>query len=134
MPAYAARDYPHCGLTERIIGAAIEVHRALGPGYVEEVYERAMLVELQHAGLRAEQQRVFSVQYRDIEVGSHRADLIVEKKVLVELKAVKALNPRHSAQVKSTLKAAGLEVGLLINFNVALLKDDIKRIIQTRNS
>jgi GxxExxY protein len=129
VPSYPLKDYPHKDLTERIIGAAIEVHRELGPGYLEEIYERALVVELRRAGLGIEQQKVLPVVYRDAEVGTHRADLIVEGRVLVELKAVEELHPRHAAQVKSTLKAAGLEVGLLINFNVGILRDGVKRII-----
>lgn len=129
MRLYPPKDYPHKHLTEQIIGAAIEVHRALGPGYLEEIYERALVVDLLRAGLRFEQQKVLPVVYRDTEVGTHRADLVVGGCVLVELKAVDALHPKHAAQVKSTLKAAGLEVGLLINFNVAVLRDGVKRII-----
>ena len=134
MRSFPSHDYPHSDLTERTLGAAMEVHRTLGPGYLEEIYERAMAEELRQAGLRCEEQRNFAVYYRGVEVGTHRADLVVDGAVLVELKAVDELHPRHSAQVKSTLKASGLEVGLLINFNVAVLKDGIKRIVLTKGA
>ncbi|MCK4660450.1 MAG: GxxExxY protein [Phycisphaerae bacterium] len=134
MRVYSAKDYPHKELTERVIGSAIEVHRSLGPGFLEDIYERAMLVELRHAGLNVKQQQVFPIWYREVQVGNHRADLVVEERVLVELKAVEKLHPKHAAQVKSTLKAASLEVGLLINFNEAILTDGIKRIVLTRGT
>ena len=134
MRVYPERDYPHKELTERVIGAAMEVHRTLGPGFLEDIYERALLVELEHVRLSVDRQKVFPILYRGVEVGTHRADLVVEGKVLVELKAVEELNKKHAAQVKSTLKAADLEVGLLVNFNVAVLKDGLKRIVLTKNA
>ena len=113
--------YPHSKLTEQTIGAAIEVHRALGPGYLESIYEAALFHELTLRGLKVERQRKLEVVYKGVLVGSHRADLIVNELVLVELKAVEKLMPVHSAQVISTLKTGGLDVGLLINFNEAVL-------------
>ena len=121
----------HSELTGRIIGAAIAVHRELGPGKLESVYERALAIELRT-------QRVpFRTQvpirwYRGESVGDFFADVIVDCKVLVELKAVDALRSVHRAQVLSYLRATGLELGLLINFNVRVLKDGVRRLIHSR--
>ena len=123
------KDYPHSDITEKIIGAAIAVHRALGPGYLESIYENALKHELQKRGLRAEQQKTFPVLYDGVKVGEHRLDLMVEDAVLVELKAVDEMTELFRAQVISSLKAAQLKVGLLINFNEVILKNGIKRII-----
>ena len=122
------KEYLHVELTEQIVGACIEVHRVLGPGYVEPVYRKALLVELGLRGLAAKSERKVGVLYKDVEVGTHRYDVLVEDKVVIELKSVEALHSRHQAQLVSTLKALGLEVGLLANFNVAVMKDGIKRV------
>lgn len=118
-------------LAHAVIGAAIEVHRHLGPGYLESVYEEALAIE---CGLRAipfERQKAVAVNYKGNAVGEGRIDLLVGRRAIVELKAVDALAPIHTAQVLSYLKATGLTLGLLINFNVAVLKDGIKRIIRS---
>lgn len=132
MTGAARRDsqqYPHGDLTEEIIGAIIEVHRHLGSGYLESTYEAALVRELTGRGLRVERQKTFKVFYKDAEIGEHRADIIVNRLVLLELKAVEELAPVHKAQVISTLKAAGLEIGLLVNFNEVTAARGIRRVI-----
>ena len=125
--------YAHVDLTEKIIGAAIHVHRELGPGFGESVYENALRHELGKRGLHVEQQRVFPILYDGVHVGRHRIDLIVEGSVLIELKAVEDLIPLFTAQVLSYLRVTKLEVGLLINFNERVLKDGLKRIALSEN-
>jgi GxxExxY protein len=116
-------------LTGAVIGAAIEVHRALGPGFLESVYEEAMYVELSHRGIGFVRQAGIGVNYKGTIVGEGRVDVLVEDALVVELKAVEALAPIHTAQVLSYLKATGGHIGLLINFNVVRLRSGIKRII-----
>ena len=116
-------------LAKAVIGAAIEVHRVLGPGYLESVYDEAMAVELNLRGVAFERQKGMSVDYKGHAVGEGRLDLVVDGCLIVELKAVETLAPIHTAQVISYLKATQLPLGLLINFNVPLLKDGIRRII-----
>jgi GxxExxY protein len=117
----------HEELTGRIIACAIEVHKALGPGFLESIYEAALVVELKRAGLKVEQQKVLPVYYREILVGEHRLDLLVEDKIVVELKAISELEDIHFAIVRSYLKAIGLEHGLLLNF--ATMPLTVKRVI-----
>lgn len=114
-------------LTGRIIGCAIEVHRELGPGFLESIYEAALGIALREAGLKTESQKGVKVLFREQEVGEHRLDLLVENQVIVELKAVKALEDVHFAQVRSYLKACGLMHGLLLNFSTMPLTT--KRVI-----
>jgi GxxExxY protein len=117
-------------ITESIIGAAIEVHRALGPGLLESAYETCLSFELVQRGLKVEQQKPLPVIYREIRLDcGYRLDLRVEEAVIVELKAVDALLPIHQAQLLSYLRLSGCHVGLLINFNVRVLKDGIRRIV-----
>jgi GxxExxY protein len=116
-------------LAKAVIGAAIEVHRILGPGYLESVYEEALAVELKLRGIPFERQKSMGVDYKGHAVGEGRLDLLVDGCLIVELKTVESLAPIHSAQVISYLKATQLPLGLLINFNVPLLKDGLKRII-----
>ena len=123
-----ARNYEHDEVTYRINGAAIAVHRTLGPGLYESVYENALCVELRRRNIPYERQRRFNVQYEGEPVGQMVADLIVEGQVIVELKSVSALTAFHEAQLISYLRASKLRTGLLINFNVKLLKTGIKRI------
>ena len=111
----------------RIIEAALEVHKALGPGFLECIYEKALQVALTHRDIRWDDQRVVAVYFEGEEVGSHRLDLIVEEQIIVELKAVKALEDIHYAQLRSYLKATRLHVGLLLNFNAPTLV--IKRVV-----
>ncbi|MGV3720821.1 MAG: GxxExxY protein [Actinomycetota bacterium] len=118
-------------LAHLVIGAAIEVHRRLGPGFLESVYEEALCIELQYRGIPFERQPPIAIEYRGRAIGENRLDLMVGKLIIVELKAVEMLAPIHEAQVISYLRATGLKLGLLINFNVELLKYGVKRIIST---
>ena len=115
--------------SEAIIGAAIEVHRHLGPGLLEGVYERALVHELKSRGLVVQRQVQVSVTYKDIQIEGQRLDLLVAPGVIVEIKAVESLSRVHQAQLMSYLKSTGYRVGLLINFGQVLLKDGIKRIV-----
>ncbi len=114
-------------LSGKIIEIAIHVHRVLGPGFLESVYENAMKVALTKARLQYESQKEIHVFYEGCEVGLHRLDLLVEDQLIVELKAVKAFEDIHFAQLKSYLKATGHHVGLLLNFNAPTLA--IKRVV-----
>ena len=114
-------------LSGRILEAAVEVHKALGPGFLESVYQKAMEVALRHRTIAHEQQKEIQIVFENEEVGLHRLDLVVGNEIIVELKAVKALEDIHHAQVKSYLKATGLHVGLLLNFNAPTLV--VKRIV-----
>ena len=115
-------------LTGKIIGAAIEVHRKLGPGFIESIYENALLYELRKRGLLAERQLEMPIIYDGtIEVGKHRLDLLVEKMIVVDLKAISELLPVHFAIVKSQLRAVKLKHGLLLNFAKVTL--EAKRVI-----
>lgn len=118
-------------LTHEVIGAAIEVHRTLGPGYLESVYEEALAIELALRGIPFTRQVVIAVDYKGHSVGESRLDLLVGGQLVTELKAVEALAPIHSAQVISYLKTTGHLLGLLINFNVCCLKDGVKRVVLT---
>ena len=120
---YASDD-----LTFRIIGAAMAVHSALGPGFFEKVYENALCHELAMRGLEYQRQKRFRVEYDGVDVGEMVVDIVVEDQVIVELKTVKEPPSVTEAQVIGYLKAAGLKRGLVINFNVRSLKSGIKRI------
>lgn len=118
------------GLTEKIIGAAIEVHKVLGPGLLESAYEECMAHELLLAKVSFERQVNLPVNYKSLELDcGYRLDFLVEKKVVLELKAVEALQPIHAAQLLTYLKLGGWPIGLLINFNVPVLKKGIKRMV-----
>ena len=115
-------------LTHEIIGAAIAVHRALWPGLLESAYEACLAFELTERGLKVEQQKPLPAVYREVKVDcGYRLDLLVEDSVIVELKSVDQLAPIHDAQLLSYLRLADLQVGLLINFNVKVLTDGIRR-------
>ncbi|HEW98929.1 MAG TPA: GxxExxY protein [Beggiatoa sp.] len=114
-------------LSSRIIGAAIEVHRELGPGFLESIYEEALKIELSKQSMSYDSQKEIKIEYLGIEVGVHRLDLLVEKRIIVELKAVKELTDIHFAQLRSYLKAADLKVGLLLNFAQPTL--EIRRVV-----
>lgn len=117
-------------LTSTIIGAAIKVHRTLGPGLLESAYRVCLAYELQKLGLRVEREKPIPVIYDDLELEcGFRADLLVEAKVVVECKAKEKLHPVDKAQTASHLRLLGLQVGLLINFHEMLLKDGIQRIV-----
>lgn len=115
-------------LTEQIIACAIEVHRALGPGLNEPVYESAMSIELHFQGLEFERQPTFPAVYRDVRIGTYRPDFIVSNAVIVEIKAVSTLAPVFKAQVLTYLKVTGLHTGLLVNFNTAVLREGLQRV------
>jgi GxxExxY protein len=117
-------------LTDKIIGAAIEVHRHLGPGLLESAYEECLCYELSQLGVRFKRQAHLPIQYKGIKLESaYRMDLVVEDAVVVEIKATEETPAIYSAQVLTYLKAAGLRVGLLINFNVPVLTRGLKRIV-----
>ena len=108
-------------LSGRILAAAVDVHKALGPGFLESIYQKAMEVALEHRGIPYDRQRDVMVYFEQVFVGLHRLDLVVENQIILELKAVKALEDIHFAQLRSYLKATGLKVGLLLNFNAPTL-------------
>ena len=114
-------------LTEKIIGAAIEVHRTLGPGFLESVYENALVIELRKRGLKVEQQKEILIKYEGADVGKHRLDLFIEDEIVVDLKTVNGFDDVHFAIVRSQLRAAGRRHGLLLNF--ANVKLEPKRVI-----
>ena len=115
-------------LTNAIIGAAIDVHKALGPGFSEAVHEQAFAIAMRARGIRFVRQYPFSVTFQGEIVGKGRVDFLVEDKVIVELKAVEILAPIHTAQAISYLRATKLPLAILINFNVKRLVDGIKRV------
>jgi GxxExxY protein len=118
-------------ITEAIIGDAITVHRELGPGLLESTYETCLLSLLKRRGLRAERQVRMPLIFRGEQLeGAYKVDLLVEDRVVVELKAVARLDPTSFAQVMTYLKLSGCEVGLLINFNVTRLTDGLRRIVR----
>lgn len=117
-------------LTYRIISAAIEVHSHLGPGLLEQVYQACLYQELQMDGLKVRQEVKTAVEYKGIVIASgFRMDLLVSDLVVVEIKSVESLHPVHIAQVVTYLRASRLQIGLLINFNVKVLKTGIRRVI-----
>lgn len=116
-------------ITEKVIGCAIKVHSALGPGLIESAYEICLAHEMNKQGLEVQSQVALPVVYDNIRLDAgHRLDLLVERRVVLELKAVERLIPVHEAQLLSYLKLSKLPLGLLINFNVKLLRDGIRRI------
>jgi len=116
-------------LTERVIGACIEIHRALGPGLLESTYEECLCYELSQAGIKFERQKPLPVHYKEVNLEcGYRLDLVIEQKLIVELKSVDEILPIHEAQLLTYLKLSGLTLGLLVNFNVPVLKAGIKRI------
>jgi len=118
------------GITEEIIGAAIQVHRVLGPGLLESAYEACLAFELGRRGLNVEQQKPLPLIYERVKLEcGYRIDLLAEGSVVVEIKPVDALAPIHEAQVMSYLKLSGCKLALLINFNVRVLKDGIRRFV-----
>jgi GxxExxY protein len=117
-------------LTNRIIGAAMRVHSQLGPGLLESAYEACLEYELRDQGLVVERQKPLPLVYREVRLEcGYRLDLLIEGKIVVEVKAIEALEAIHSAQLLSYLKLSGCHVGLLINFNVQHLKSGIRRIL-----
>ena len=126
----AFKDYPERQLTEEIIGAAIEVHKFLGPRLLESAYLICRERELALRNLQFESEKPLPVEYKGVQLNSaYRLDLVVEKKVIVELKSVDTLEAIHEAQLLTYLKLTSCKVGLLINFNVPILKNGIKRMV-----
>lgn len=117
-------------ISYKIIGTAIELHRRLGPGLLESVYEYALAFDLRDTGLNVEQQLPIPFVYKDVKMEcGYRIDLMVEKKVIIEVKSIESLAPVHFAQTLTYLRLSDVKLGLLINFNTALLKDDIHRVV-----
>jgi len=117
-------------LTSQILKYAYAVHTALGPGLLESAYEECLSYELKNSGLNVERQKILPLVYKEVKLDAgYRLDLLVENKVIIELKSVEALNDIHTAQVITYLKLSGCKIGLLINFNVKSLSHGIKRLI-----
>ena len=115
-------------ITERIIGCAIEVHKNLGPGLLESAYEECLAYELMAAGLNFDRQKPVPVVYKDIKLDcGYRIDLLVENSVIIELKSVESFNPVHEAQILTYMRFANKPIGLLINFNVLILVQGLRR-------
>ena len=129
-PQYVEPDPELDARARAVIGAAIEVHRRLGPGLDEALYEAALLIELRLRGIPFASLVAVGVTYKGETIGEKRLDLIVDGILVVELKAIEQIGPIHKAQVLTYLYITGLKLGLLINVNVILLKDGIKRIIR----
>jgi GxxExxY protein len=120
--------YKHSELTRQIIGAAIEIHRHLGPGLLESTYESCLVYELEKLEFSVQKQVVLPVVYKELQLPkAYRIDLLVDDQIVVELKAVDKILPVHEAQVLSYLKLSQRKVGLLLNFNVKMMKDGIRR-------
>jgi GxxExxY protein len=120
----------HAEITERVIGAAIEVHRELGPGLLESVYRNCLVTELRGCGMAFEVEKTLPVVYKGRNVGAAlRLDLVVEECVVVEVKAVERMEPVHMAQLLTYLRLTRMPVGLLINFHVPMLKSGIRRAV-----
>lgn len=117
-------------LSNRIIGAAIEVHKALGPGLLESAYEECLCHELTLKGLSAEQQKSLPVIYKGKKLDcGYRLDIVVQKLIILELKSCDKIEPIHKAQILTYLKLSGLSLGLLLNFNVPVMRDGIVRVV-----
>ena len=126
---YIPSDMPENAVTERIIKCAIAVHRELGPGLLESVYEEALDIECHIEGLQVSRQLKVPVLYRGKQIGEYKPDMLINDLVIVEIKSVERFDPVFEAQVLTYLKITNKRVGLLINFNSRLVKDGIKRFI-----
>lgn len=116
-------------ITDHILGCAIEVHKQLGPGLLESVYETAMCIELTAAGLSLKRQVGVPLYYKGEIISEHRPDLVVADRVIVEIKSVERLDPIHTAQMLTYLRITGLRTGLVLNFNSAMLKHGVRRVV-----
>jgi GxxExxY protein len=116
-------------ITKKIIGCAIEVHKNLGPGLLESIYEKALCLEFENNGIKFEKQKIINVSYKTRYIGDFKIDILVEDKVVLELKSVERFDPVFEAQILSYMKLGEYKIGLLINFNSKLLKEGIKRYI-----
>jgi GxxExxY protein len=119
-------------ITSTVIGAALEVHRVLGPGFLESVYEEALAIELELRGVSYERQKPIGVSYKGHRIGEGRTDFYIEDSLVVELKAAERLLPIHHAQVLSYLKATRCRLGLVINFHERLLRNGVRRVVLTQ--
>ena len=119
-------------VSHQIIGCAIEVHRTLGPGLLESIYEQALIYELQQLGLSVQQQVEIRIPYKTTTLGGQRLDILVEQTIVLELKSIENILPVHRAQLLSYLRAGGFPLGLLINFNKTQLKEGLIRLINER--
>ena len=117
-------------LARKVIGAAIEVHRLLGPGFLESIYRRALCHELSLLGIPYEQEKPILVPYKDIRVPGQKLDILVSSRIILELKTVEEFAPIHLALLISYLKATGLRLGFLINFKTEVLKNGLKRVVR----
>jgi GxxExxY protein len=116
-------------ISSKVIGCAIEVHKLLGPGLLENAYEECLFYELKLAGFNVEKQKALPLIYKEVKLDAgYRLDLLVENKLIIEIKAVEAINDIHIAQVLTYLKVSGCKLGLLMNFNVLKIKDGVKRL------
>ena len=126
----AFSHYPDSALTERVIGMAIEVHRQLGPGLLESAYEECLCFELRQAGIAHENQVALPVHYKTVYLNcGYRMDLVVERRLVVEIKSAERLLPIHEAQILTYLRLSGMKVGLLMNFNSVALRDGLRRFV-----
>ena len=117
-------------LSKKIIGCAIEVHKQLGPGLLESAYQECLYYELKQAGLKVQKEKPMPIIYKEVKLDhGYRIDLLVEEKVVIEIKTVEALNDVHTAQVLTYLRLGNYKLGLLLNFYVSILKNGIKRVI-----
>lgn len=116
-------------LSYEVVGAAIEVHRTIGAGLLEEIYEKALCIELTQRSIQHEKQPEINIEYKGEMIGTGRLDIWVERRLIIELKSVERLMPIHTAQLMTYLKLTQNRLGLLINFNVPILKDGIKRLV-----
>ena len=123
------KEYPHKDITGRIISCGIEVHSTLGPGLLESIYEEALTYEFELREIAFERQKEIDLKYKGRNIGNHRIDFLIENEVILELKAVEKIHSIYEAQLLTYLRAMNKRVGLLINFNVELLKEGIKRLI-----
>jgi len=114
-------------LSYQIMGAIFEVHKRLGPGFLESVYQKALIEELSGRGMNVETEKVIDLTYKDKKIGTHRLDLVIEDKVVVELKTAESFSIHHKAKVTSTLKASGYKLGILVNFSKA--KVEYRRVL-----
>jgi GxxExxY protein len=126
---YSSFEYPHRDVTDAVLGAAIEVHRRLGPGFLESCYEEALCLEFEARRISYERQLTVRVRYREAVVAKHLLDLVVSRKVVVEIKAVRDVDDTHLAVCRAYLKATGLAVGLIVNFSSGKIR--CRRVVNT---
>jgi GxxExxY protein len=130
MSEIISKDYKHSDVTGKIIGCAMEVHRYIGNGFQEVIYQRALALEMQYQGLSFQREYQMQIHYKGVHIGTRRVDFFVEEKVMLELKAVIQLEDVHLAQAINYLEASGTEIGLLINFGNQSLQ--FKRVMKRR--